>query len=40
PHGRYISVSGAGHFSHEEAPQEINRHLTRFLEKVHRPRIS
>ncbi|OBK20072.1 alpha/beta fold hydrolase [Mycobacterium asiaticum] len=40
PHGRYISVSGAGHFSHEEAPQEINRHLTRFLDQVHRPRIS
>ncbi|QLL07149.1 alpha/beta fold hydrolase [Mycobacterium vicinigordonae] len=33
PHGRYISVAGAGHFSHEEAPQEINRHLVRFLEQ-------
>lgn len=34
PHGRYVSVAGAGHFSHEEAPAEINRHLTRFLQKV------
>lgn len=34
PHGRYVSVAGAGHFSHEEAPSEINRHLTRFLQKV------
>ncbi|BDB45427.1 alpha/beta hydrolase [Mycobacterium kiyosense] len=33
PHGRYISVAGAGHFSHEEAPQEINRHLMRFLDQ-------
>jgi pimeloyl-ACP methyl ester carboxylesterase len=40
PHGRYISVSGAGHFSHEEAPEEINRHLMRFLEHVHNPRVS
>jgi len=35
PHGRYISVAGAGHFSHEEAPAEINRHLMRFLRQVH-----
>ncbi|OMC55153.1 alpha/beta hydrolase [Mycobacterium sp. IS-836] len=34
PQGRYVSVSGAGHFSHEEAPEEINRHLMRFLEHV------
>ena len=27
PHGRYVSIAGAGHFSHEEAPEEINRHL-------------
>lgn len=40
PHGRYVSVAGAGHFSHEEAPEEINRHLTRFLQKVHQPPIS
>jgi pimeloyl-ACP methyl ester carboxylesterase len=40
PQGRYTSIAGAGHFSHEEAPDEINRHLTRFLEHVHRPRVS
>ncbi len=38
PQGRYISIAGAGHFSHEEAPGEANRHLTRFLEQVHGPR--
>lgn len=36
PHGRYISVTGAGHFSHEEAPREVTRHLMRFLDQVHR----
>ena len=40
PQGRYISISGAGHFSHEEAPEESNRHLMRFLEYVHGPRVS
>jgi len=40
PQGRYISISGAGHFSHEELPEEINRHLMRFLEHVHGPRVS
>lgn len=40
PHGRYISIAGAGHFSHEEAPEEINRHLMRFLEQVYRRRLS
>ncbi|MBW0018424.1 MAG: alpha/beta hydrolase [Mycobacterium sp.] len=40
PHGRYVSVAGAGHFSHEEAPGEINKHLRRFLEQVHGPRVS
>lgn len=35
PHGRYVSIAGAGHFSHEEAPEEINRHLMRFLQQVH-----
>jgi pimeloyl-ACP methyl ester carboxylesterase len=39
-HGRYISVAGVGHFSHEEAPDEINRHLMRFLEQVHGSRLS
>lgn len=40
PHGRYISIAGAGHFSHEEAPEQVNRHLTRFLAQVHGPRLS
>jgi pimeloyl-ACP methyl ester carboxylesterase len=40
PQGRYISITGAGHFSHEEAPEEINRHLMRFLDHVHGPRVS
>ncbi|KAA1251134.1 alpha/beta hydrolase [Mycobacterium simiae] len=36
PHGRYVSIAGAGHFSHEETPVEVNKHLTRFLDQVHR----
>jgi pimeloyl-ACP methyl ester carboxylesterase len=39
-HGRYISVAGTGHFSHEEAPDEVNRSLMRFLEQVHGGRLS
>jgi len=35
PHGRYVSIGGAGHFSHEEAPAEVNEHLSRFLAQVH-----
>ncbi|MEY8013964.1 alpha/beta fold hydrolase [Mycobacterium servetii] len=35
PHGRYLSVAGAGHFSHEELPDEINGQLTKFLGQVH-----
>ena len=40
PQGRYVSIAGAGHFSHEEAPEEVNRHLTRFLDQVHGSRAS
>lgn len=40
PHGRFISVAGAGHYSHEEVPEEINRHLMRFLDQVHAHRVS
>lgn len=40
PRGRYISLAGAGHFSHEEVPDDINRHLMRFLDQVHGRRIS
>jgi pimeloyl-ACP methyl ester carboxylesterase len=35
PHGRYISLAGAGHFAHEEAPDVVNDHLTRFLTQVY-----
>lgn len=31
PHGRYVSISGAGHFAHEEQPEAVNEALTRFL---------
>lgn len=37
---RYVSVASAGHFSHEEAPAQINRHLIRFLDHVHGPPLS
>lgn len=30
PHGHYVSVPGAGHFAHEEAPDVVNTHLMRF----------
>jgi pimeloyl-ACP methyl ester carboxylesterase len=35
PHGRYVSITGAGHFSHEEDPGRVNEHLRRFLGRVH-----
>jgi len=31
PHGRYVSISGAGHFAHEEEPETVNERLTQFL---------
>jgi pimeloyl-ACP methyl ester carboxylesterase len=31
PHGRYVSVAGAGHFAHEETPEAVNDQLSRFL---------
>lgn len=34
PHGRYVSVAGAGHFSHEERPADVNAYLARFLAQV------
>jgi pimeloyl-ACP methyl ester carboxylesterase len=40
PHGRYVSVAGAGHFSHEEMPDEVNGHLMRFLDRVYRSPLS
>ena len=35
PHGRYVSIAGAGHFGHEEAPEVVNEHLSRFLTQVY-----
>ncbi|HET9874637.1 MAG TPA: alpha/beta hydrolase [Mycobacterium sp.] len=37
PHGQYVSICGVGHFSHEEAPVEVNEHLMRFLRQVGGP---
>jgi pimeloyl-ACP methyl ester carboxylesterase len=37
PRGRFVSVSGIGHFAHEEAPDEVNEHLRRFLGQVYDP---
>ena len=34
PHGRFVSLSGAGHFGHEEVPEQVNGHLARFLSHV------
>ncbi|GFG54036.1 alpha/beta hydrolase [Mycolicibacterium agri] len=31
PHGRYVTVAGAGHFVHEEEPDAVNDELMRFL---------
>ncbi|MCH9735379.1 MAG: alpha/beta hydrolase [Actinomycetia bacterium] len=35
PHGRYVSIDGAGHFGHEEAPEAVNEQLSRFLSQVY-----
>ncbi len=41
PHGRFVSISGAGHFAHEEAPDVVNEQLTRFLSHVYdRPNLT
>ena len=37
PHGRYVSITGAGHFAHEETPDLVNEQLRRFLRQVYRP---
>lgn len=34
PHGRYVSIAGAGHFAHEEAPDAVNDQLSRFLDQA------
>ncbi|MCH9700326.1 MAG: alpha/beta hydrolase [Actinomycetia bacterium] len=35
PHGQYVSIGGAGHFGHEEAPETVNAQLSRFLTQVY-----
>ncbi|MGB0963829.1 MAG: alpha/beta fold hydrolase [Mycobacterium sp.] len=35
PRGRYVSIDGAGHFGHEEAPKAVNEQLSRFLTQVY-----
>ena len=35
PHGRFVSIDGAGHFGHEEAPETVNEQLSRFLRQVY-----
>lgn len=35
-HGRFVSLSGTGHFAHEENPDAVNDHLSRFLAQVYR----
>jgi pimeloyl-ACP methyl ester carboxylesterase len=37
PHGRYVNIGGAGHFSHEEAPQAVNEQLNRFIAQLYGP---
>jgi pimeloyl-ACP methyl ester carboxylesterase len=36
PHGRYVSIGGAGHYGHEESFDFVNEQLSRFLAHVHR----
>lgn len=35
PHGRYVSIGGAGHFAHEEAPEAVNDQLSRYVAQVY-----
>jgi pimeloyl-ACP methyl ester carboxylesterase len=35
PHGRYVSIAGAGHYGHEEAPDAVNGQLSRFIAQVY-----
>ncbi|MFV8244498.1 alpha/beta fold hydrolase [Mycolicibacterium peregrinum] len=34
PHGRYVSITDAGHFGHEEQPESVNAQLSRFLTQL------
>jgi pimeloyl-ACP methyl ester carboxylesterase len=35
PGGSFVTVAGAGHYAHEEAPVAVNEHLQRFLDSEH-----
>ncbi len=35
PHGRFVSLSGTGHYGHEEAPDDVNDLLMRFFDHAH-----
>ena len=37
PRGRFVALAGVGHYAHEEAPEEANDHLRRFLDQVYGP---
>ena len=37
PRGRFVAVGGVAHYGHEEAPDEVNEHLRRFLAQVYGP---
>jgi len=37
PHGRFVSLPGAGHFAHEEVPDLVNDQLMRFLTPLTKP---
>jgi pimeloyl-ACP methyl ester carboxylesterase len=37
PHGRFVSLPGAGHFAHEEVPDLVNDQLMRFLAPLTKP---
>lgn len=40
PHGRYVSIAGAGHFAHEEQSAQVNEHLMRFLGRAQHRQLS
>lgn len=31
PHGMYVTLPGVAHFAHQEAPEDVNAHLQRFV---------
>lgn len=39
PAGHFVDIGGAGHYAHEESPEEVNRHLRAFLDAA-RPNLT